>query len=77
MIFGKRLRETRMLRHITQQVLADTIGVELRTYQCYEQGTRQPSLNLVVALADVLDVSTDYLLGRDEFLNKQNEGQSE
>lgn len=77
MIFGKRLREVRMTRHITQQVLADTIGVELRTYQCYEQGTRQPSLSLVVALADTLDISTDYLLGRDEFLNKQNEGQSE
>lgn len=77
MIFGKRLREVRMVRHITQQVMADTIGVELRTYQCYEQGTRQPSLSLVVSLADVLNVSTDYLLGRDEFLNKQNEGQSE
>lgn len=77
MIFGKRLREMRIARGMTQQFLADAIHVELRSYQCYEQGTRQPSLKLIVALADILDISTDYLLGRDEFLNKQKDGQSE
>ena len=75
MIFGKRLREMRMKRSMTQQSLADAIHVELRSYQCYEQGTRQPSLKLIIALADILDVSTDYLLGRDEFLNKQQDEQ--
>lgn len=66
MNFGKRLREARILRDITQQSLADAIGVALRSYQCYEQGTRQPSLSLVAAICDVLDVSADYLLGRDD-----------
>ena len=70
MTFCKRLREVRMKRSFTQQALADAIGVALRSYQCYEQGTREPSLSLLVALADALEVSTDYLLCRDEFLAK-------
>ena len=64
MNFGKRLREARMIREITQQTLADEIGVALRSYQCYEQGTRQPSLSLLIKICDILDVSADWLLGR-------------
>ncbi len=77
MIFGKRLRDIRLKRDMTQQELANAIGIALRSYQCYEQGRRQPSLKLLVALADTLDISTDYLLGRDEFLNKETKGRSE
>ena len=64
-MFCKRLREMRMTRHLTQQKLADSLGLALRSYQCYEQGTREPSLSMLVAIADTLDVTTDYLLGRD------------
>lgn len=65
MTFCKQLRAVRMKRRLTQQALADAIGVALRSYQCYEQGTREPSLDLLVKLADVLEVPTDYLLCRD------------
>lgn len=63
-MFGKQLRSTRMMRGLTQQSIADCVGVALRTYQCYEQGTREPTLATLGKLADVLDVSTDYLLCR-------------
>ncbi len=69
-MFGKQLRKARMEKHFTQQRLADSVGVALRSYQCYEQGTREPSLSLLVSLADALDVSTDYLLERFDFLAK-------
>lgn len=69
-MFGKQLRKIRMEKHFTQQKLADSVGVALRTYQCYEQGTREPSLSLLVSLADTLDVSTDCLLERLDFLSK-------
>lgn len=69
-MFNKRLREIRMMCHLTQQNMADAIGVALRTYQCYETGSRTPSYDLLVRIADVLDVSTDYLLCRDNFLAK-------
>lgn len=64
-MFGKKLREVRMKRKMTQQRLADSVGLALRSYQCYEQGVREPSLDMLVKLADVLEVPTDYLLCRD------------
>ncbi|MBP3410799.1 MAG: helix-turn-helix transcriptional regulator [Clostridia bacterium] len=66
MNFGKRLKETRMQKKMTQQALADKAKVELRTYQRYEQGVREPSFATLLALADALEVSTDYLLGHNE-----------
>ena len=65
-MFGKRLREVRMKRKLTQIRVADTVGVALRTYQGYEQGEREPSLSVLVRLANALDITTDYLLGRQE-----------
>lgn len=67
-MFCKRLRAVRMERKFTQQRLADEVGLALRSYQCYEQGTREPSLSMLVNLANTLNVPTDYLLCRDEFL---------
>lgn len=73
-MFSKKLRETRMYRNITQKKLADTIGLALRSYQCYEQGTREPPLDMLVKLADALEVPTDYLLERDLSLLKSFDG---
>lgn len=67
-MFNKRLREMRMKRHFTQQRLADLLEIALRSYQCYETGTRTPNYELLVRIADTLDVSIDYLLGRDDWL---------
>ena len=67
-MFNKRLREMRMLRNRTQQNLADMLNVSLNTYQKYEQAERCPSLVMLVKIADILDVSIDYLLGRDDWL---------
>lgn len=67
-MFGKRLRQLRMKRGHTQQSMADQLNIALRTYQGYEGGTRSPSFDLLVSIADLLDVSIDYLFGRDEFL---------
>lgn len=67
-MFNSRLREMRIKRHYTQQRLADALDIALRSYQCYETGTRAPRFDLLVKIADILDVSTDYLLGRDDWL---------
>lgn len=67
-MFGKRLRYMRMRRNYTQQQMADFINVALRSYQGYEGGSRSPSFKILVDLADLLDCSTDYLLGRDDWL---------
>ena len=69
-MFGERLRLTRKHRNIKLQQMADMLGVALRTYQHYEGGTRYPSYEMLVDIADILDVSLDYLLGRDDFISR-------
>lgn len=67
-MFGARLRTLRMKRRLTQQNMADMLGVSLNAYQKYEQSERSPAFDMLVKIADILKVPTDYLLGRDEFL---------
>mgnify|MGYP001080835744 FL=1 len=67
-MFNKRLREMRIKRGYTQQHLADSVDIALRSYQCYETGTRTPCYDLLIRIADILDVSLDYLMGRDDFM---------
>lgn len=67
-MFGKRLRQLRMARYLTQQQMSDMINISLNGYQKYEQGERFPPETTLIRIADVLDTSIDYLLGRDVFL---------
>ena len=67
-MFNNRLREIRMARKYTQQYTADALDIALRSYQCYEGGSRNPSFDMLIKIADFFDVSTDYLLCRDEWL---------
>lgn len=60
---GKRLRDVRMDRGITQYEMSIELGISLRVYQSYEQGKHNPSLENLVVIAGKLDVSTDWLLG--------------
>lgn len=63
-----RLRSARIARGQTLQAIADELGVTLVTIQKYESGAREPGLQMLSKLADILDVPTDFLLGRDDYL---------
>lgn len=67
-MFYERLNATRKLKGFTAQQMADSLNIALRSYRMYESGDRSPSLEMLVQIADTLNVSTDYLLCRDEFL---------
>lgn len=69
-MFSQRLNQIRKERGISAQKMADTLGIELRSYRNYESGNREPSLSSLVQIADKLDVTLDYLLCRDDFLAK-------
>ena len=62
--FAERLRELRVERHLTQQEMAEFLGINTRAYQCYEGDDRRPNYEKLVALADFFGVSLDYLMGR-------------
>lgn len=70
MDFGKRLNQTRKDRGKTAQDMANMLGIGIRSYRAYESNTREPYFETLVKIADYLDVTTDYLLCRDDFLAK-------
>lgn len=53
----------------TQQYVADKISVARVTYTAYENGTKMPPVDTVNKIADLFDVSTDYLTGRSNHPN--------
>lgn len=67
-MFPQRLNETRKLRGLTAQQMADALHTGVRNYRKYESGDARPTIDNIVVIADLLDVSLDYLLGRDEFI---------
>ena len=62
--FKDRLRFLRENKKITQKELAKLINVAESTVSMYERGEREPSFEIAVRLANLFNVSIDYLLGR-------------
>ncbi|MCY8228715.1 helix-turn-helix domain-containing protein [Bacillus spizizenii] len=62
---GKRLRMRRKDRGFTQAQIAEIVGATKGSISNYETGFSTPSHDVLCRLADILDTSTDYLLGRD------------
>ncbi len=65
-MFPQRLNSCRKFKCYTAQKMSELLCVGLRSYRNYESGDRSPSLDMLVQIADILEVSTDYLLGRTE-----------
>ncbi len=68
MMFAKRLNALRKERGLTAQQMADLLCTGIRNYRKYESGDAKPTIDGLIQIADILDVSADYLLGRDDFL---------
>lgn len=67
-VFPTRLRIAREHRALNQSELADRAGLHVSAISHFETGARKPSFDNLRRLADALDVTTDYLLGRvDDF----------
>lgn len=60
--FSSRLRITRRRRKLTQQALAELVGVTTSSIGMYETARRMPGLDVVSALASALDISLDELI---------------
>ena len=65
-IVGKRIRQARVLAGLTQEQLAEKIGVSRTAVVRWEAAETEPTLEHLLALATSLRVSADYLLGIDE-----------
>lgn len=61
--FANRLKQLRTDKHLRQDQVAALIGVNKSAISAYENDLRQPSYAILVRLATLYRVSTDYLLG--------------
>ena len=61
--FGERLKKLRKENKLTQSELAKKLHVSKSIISYYELGDRTPPADILVKLAYVFNVSTDYLLG--------------
>jgi len=64
-----RLRQKRMEHGFTQSKMSEYLDMQVRSYQKYEEGSRYPPYSTLIKIADIFNVSLDYLLCRDEFKN--------
>lgn len=60
--FGIKLKSLRNSQKLTQQQLADRLGVAKSVVSYYESGDRYPSYDILVKIARIFHVTTDYLL---------------
>lgn len=67
---GDRLHELRNKLNLRQEDVAKKIGVGRTTYAMYEQGKREPDYETLLKLADLYEVSVDYLLTGQERTEK-------
>lgn len=76
-MLGDRLKELRESRKLTQDKLAEILGISRGTYAHYEINKRKPDYDMLIKLADYYGVTTDFLLrgesqeAQDNIFNEQ------
>ena len=73
MINGKRLRELRINRGLTQDDLGKIIKVTKASVCCYEKGNRTPTIENLIDLVNFFGVSADFLIGNDAAITVKND----
>ena len=61
-MLGARIAGLRREAGFSQAELADRLGISASAVGMYEQGRREPAVDMLVAMAEVFGVTTDYLL---------------
>lgn len=68
MSFGKRLLEARKRKGVSQEDLAKDLGTKGPVIGRYERDEMKPSIEVAAKMAELLDVSLDYLVGKTDVL---------
>lgn len=69
---GQRIRAARKSQHLSQSVLSEMLGVTTRTISSWENGATQIDVQVLVEMAKIFNLSTDYLLGLSDFTQPEN-----
>lgn len=74
MSFAEILQELREDNDITRKDLATILNISVSTLGMYEQGRREPNIDMLIKIADYFNVPLDFLVGRKNFLNTEHVG---
>lgn len=66
MTLNENIKQLRMARNLSQVDLAKALGVTKQSISNWENNNIQPSIDMLIHLAEYFSVSTDYLLGLDQ-----------
>lgn len=66
MDLAKNLKALRIEYNLSQQKLANAIGVSQKAIDYWEKGINEPKASYIPLLAEYFDVSCDFLLGKDK-----------
>ncbi len=72
-LMGQRIKALRKKNHLTQKELGEKLNVTKVSVCCYEKGTRTPSLETLMDLANIFQVNIDYFLGNDIVVVAKND----
>ena len=61
--FAERIKELRNSKGLSQHAVGEILGVNERSYRRYEMGEFEPTATNIIKLANLFEVSSDYLLG--------------
>jgi transcriptional regulator with XRE-family HTH domain len=76
MMIPDRLSLLRTKKKKTHQEMADAIGVTRPAYTAYESGKRKPDYDTLNRIVDILETTSDYLLGRTNYAGTSQSGQT-
>ena len=65
-MLGENLANCRIAAHMTQQALADALGVSKNTVFSWEKGIRKPDIDMLGRIATFFNTSTDRLIGKEQ-----------
>ncbi len=71
-ITAHRIKKIRKEKGLSQETLAEMLDVKAATISNYEKGKRKPKIKMLIKISETLNVSLDYLLGRDKLVIKEN-----
>ena len=69
--FGQRLKSIREKKNLSRKDVAEKLGLTVAGYGNYENGKREPKIEILKKIAEVFGVSIDYLIGKN--LNPEND----
>ncbi|MCG7419199.1 helix-turn-helix domain-containing protein [Macrococcus epidermidis] len=72
-MINKQIKVLRNNHNYTQEDLAEKLNVSRQTISKWELGTSEPDLNMIIRLSELFSVSTDYLILGSDYVESENE----